>query len=346
MTTRLHGIFTPNLVPLTARGDVDELKLADYVNWLIDRGVHGLYPNGSVGEFVRFSLEERRRIAKVVCGTCAARGVPVMVGATEAHTRDILASCDLYASFGARAISLLPPIYFKLSSESLYAYFAEVARSAPIDITLYNIPLFATPIDVPLLMRVASEFPRIIGIKDSSGDVAHLARMINAVKPRRPDFVFFSGWEAALVPQLLLGADGGVHATSNVLPELTRMMYDHFRAGRMNEAVKLQLRLMEFFDLMLSGGADFPDGVRVGAELRGHDLGKSRQPITEKQQVDRKKLATMMQCVMSEFGVVDAPVGGCALREPKGTIDVAHDVEVQRVTEAVVASLKARGLVE
>jgi dihydrodipicolinate synthase/N-acetylneuraminate lyase len=343
--TRLHGIFTPNLVPLTPRGDVDEIKLADYVNWLVDRGVHGLYPNGSVGEFVRFSLDERRRIAKVVCEVCRSRGVPAMIGATEAHTRDILASCELYASYGARAVSLLPPIYFKLSSESLYAYFAEVARSSPIDITLYNIPLFATPIDVPLLTRLAVEFPRIVGIKDSSGDVAHLGRMINAIRPRRADFVFFSGWEAALVPQLLLGADGGVHATSNVLPELTRMMYDHFRAGRLDQAVKLQLRLLEFFDLMLSGGADFPDGVRIGAEIRGNDLGRSRQPSTERQNIDRQKLAAMMQCVMSEFGVVDAPVGGCALREPKGTIDVAHDVEVQRVTDAVVASLKARGLV-
>ncbi|MFT3784883.1 MAG: dihydrodipicolinate synthase family protein [Tepidisphaeraceae bacterium] len=342
---RLHGIFTPNLVPLTQQGDIDDAKLASYVNWLIDRGVHGLYPNGSVGEFVRFSVEERRRIAKIVCEVCKARGVPVMVGATEAHTRDILRSCELYAGYGARAISLLPPIYFKLSNESLYAYFAEVARNSPIDITLYNIPLFASPIDVPTLVRVASEFPRIVGIKDSSGDVAHLARMINAVKPRRPDFVFFSGWEAALVPQLLLGADGGVHATSNVLPELTRMMYDHFRAGRLDQAVKLQLRLMEFFDLMVFGGADFPDGVRIGAEIRGHDMGRSRQPQTEKQLVDRQKLATMMQCIMSEFGVVDAPAGGCALREPKGTIDVAREVEVQRVTEAVVATLRSKGLV-
>src|SRR5208282_5293324 len=115
----------------------------------------------------------------------------------------------------------------------------EIARQSPIDVTLYNIPMFASPIDVPTIRRLA-EFERVIGIKDSSGDLAFMMRMIAAVRPARPDFVFMTGWEAVLVPMLLVGADGGTNATSGVVPELTRKIYDLTRAGRLEEAVRVQ----------------------------------------------------------------------------------------------------------
>src|SRR6266536_802269 len=77
---RLAGIFTPNIVPLDERGDINELELRRYVDWLIDHGVHGLYPNGSTGEFTRFTAEERRRIVRITCDEARGR-VPVLAGA-------------------------------------------------------------------------------------------------------------------------------------------------------------------------------------------------------------------------------------------------------------------------
>src|SRR2546423_601492 len=100
MPRPLEGIFTPNIVPLDARGSIDEQELRRYVDWLIERGVHGLYPNGSTGEFTRFTAEERRRIIKIVCDQCAGR-VPVLAGAAEANVRETLAACETYASYGA-----------------------------------------------------------------------------------------------------------------------------------------------------------------------------------------------------------------------------------------------------
>ena len=73
MGEKLQGIFTPNLVPLDRRGDINEDELRRYIDWLIDHGVHGLYPNGSTGEFTRFTVEERRRIIKIVCEQCDGR---------------------------------------------------------------------------------------------------------------------------------------------------------------------------------------------------------------------------------------------------------------------------------
>jgi len=332
MAERICGIFTPHMVPLDDRGRIDEDELRRYIDWLIDRGVHGLYPNGSTGEFTRFTPEERRRIIHIVCSQAGGR-VPVLAGAAEANVRETLRACETYAGYGARAVAIVSPFYYRLSPESVYAYFREIALASPIDVTLYNIPMFASPIDVPTLRRLA-EFPRIVGIKDSSGDVAMMMRMIRAVRPSRPDFCFLAGWDVVLVPMLLAGCDGGTNATSGVVPELTRKLYDLTRAGQIEAAMRLQFRLLELFDTMLYS-ADFPEGFRAGVELRGFRMGQSRQPLSESQRIDRAGLSRLLQCLLAEFGFVETPPEGC----PPRTGDLNQD-RIQQITAAVIAELR------
>jgi len=336
MAAKLKGVFTPNLVPLDSRGDINEGVFREYIDWLIERGVHGLYPNGSTGEFTRFTVEERRRIVKIACEQCYGR-VPVLAGAAEANVRETIAACEVYHEYGATAVAIVSPYYYRLSPESVYAYFREIALNSPIDVTLYNIPMFASPIDVPTIRRLA-EFERIIGIKDSSGDASFMCRMISAVRPVRPDFSFLTGWEAAMVPMLVVGADGGTHATSGVVPELTKQIYELTTAGQIKDAMKLQLRLIELFDVMLMS-ADFPEGFRAAVELRGFDFGRGRQPLSETQQVDRVALQRVLQCILADFGVVDPPQEGCAVR----TGAIGRD-KVLQVTEAVIRELRERGI--
>ena len=337
MAAKLAGIFTPNIVPLGARGDINESELRRYVDWLIDRGVHGIYPNGSTGEFTRFTPDERKRIIKIVCEQCAGR-VPVLAGAAEANARETIRACETYHDYGARAVAIVSPYYYKLSPESVYAYFREIAVNTPIDVTLYNIPMFASPIDVPTLRRL-SELPRVIGIKDSSGDVAFMGRMINAISPHRPDFTFLTGWDVVLVPMMLMGADGGTNATSGVAPELMRRLYDLTVARRYDEAIPLQLRMIELFDTMLFS-ADFPEGFRAAVELRGFNMGRGRQPLSEPQRLDRDALQRVLQCILSDFNVVDAPLAGCVPR----TGNIEKD-KVAQIAQEVMAKLRERGVV-
>src|SRR3954463_8332892 len=96
----LNGIFTPNMTPLDERGDINEAELRRYVDWLIEHGVHGLYPNGSTGEFTRFTPDERRRIVQIMCDQARGR-VPVLAGAAEANIRETLGACEAYLQCGA-----------------------------------------------------------------------------------------------------------------------------------------------------------------------------------------------------------------------------------------------------
>jgi 4-hydroxy-tetrahydrodipicolinate synthase len=336
MPAKLEGIFTPTLVPLDDRGEINETELRRFVSWLIERGVHGLYPNGSTGEFTRFSEAERRRIVQITCDEARGR-VPVLAGAAEANVKETLAACEAYAGMGARAVAIVSPFYFRLSPESVYAYFAEIASHTPIDVTLYNIPMFASPIDVPTIRRLA-EFPRIVGIKDSSGDLAFMMRLIAAVRPSRPDFTFLTGWEAVLAPMILVGCDGGTNASSNAVPEVTRRIYELAKAGKYEEAMKWQYRITELFDAMLFP-FEFPDGFRAAAEFRGFRFGRGRLPQTTAQRTDREALAKVLQCILADFQLVDPPVAGCAPRMAQPAVD-----KMEQVVLEVLHELEKRGI--
>jgi 4-hydroxy-tetrahydrodipicolinate synthase len=247
----LSGIFTPNISPTDAKGRIDEETLRRYIDWLIERGVDGLYPNGSTGEFVRFTPAERRQIMNIVVDQTAGR-VPILAGAAEANVEETIAACNAYGQLGVRAVAIVAPYYYRLAPEGVYAYFKEIADRVDVDVTLYNIPLFASPIDVQTVKRLALECPRVVGIKDSSGDLPHMMRMIAEVRPQRSDFFFMTGWDAALVPMLMIGCDGGTNATSGVVPELTKAIFQASKAGQWDRAMQLQYRLLPLFDAMIS----------------------------------------------------------------------------------------------
>ncbi|MCU1234586.1 MAG: dihydrodipicolinate synthetase [Candidatus Solibacter sp.] len=337
MPAKLEGIFTPTLVPLDDRGQINETELRRFVSWLIERGVHGLYPNGSTGEFTRFNEEERRRIVRITCDEARGR-VPILAGAAEANVKETLAACEAYAAMGARAVAIVSPFYYRLSPESVYAYFAEIASNTPIDVTLYNIPMFASPIDVPTIRRLAAEFPRVVGIKDSSGDLAFMMRMIAAVKPLRPDFTFLTGWEAVLAPMILVGCDGGTNASSNAVPEVTRRIYELAKAGKYEEAMKWQYRITELFDAMLFP-FEFPDGFRAAAEFRGFRFGRGRLPQTTSQRTDRDALAKVLQCILADFELVEPPAAGCAVRIAQPSTD-----KIEQMIVEVLHELEKRGV--
>jgi len=338
MSQKLEGIFTPNLVPLDSRGEINESELRRYVDWLIERGVHGLYPNGSTGEFTRFTVEERRRIVEIIADQVRGR-VPILAGAAEANVRETLKACEYYHGLGVRAVAIVAPFYYKLSPDAVYAYFKEIGDNTPIDVTLYNIPMFASPIDVPTVQRLSDECERIVAIKDSSGEIPHMIRMIQAVRKNRPDFSFLTGWDAALMPLLLVGADGGTNASSGVVPELTRKLYELTKSGQLDDARNLQYDLVTLFDKMIYE-SEFPDGFRSAAELRGFSLGSGRQPISEQQKIDLESLRDSLQCMLARHGFTDEPAGGC----PPVDGEAMGANNIRRIVANVVGELKRRGV--
>jgi 4-hydroxy-tetrahydrodipicolinate synthase len=306
---KLSGIFTPNMVPLDDRDRINEPELRRIVDWLIDSGISGLYPNGSTGEFTRFSFEERKEIVRIVAEQNRGRR-HVLAGAAEANVKRTLEAATYYHSLGCDAVAIVAPFYYKLSQQGVYAYFSEIARESPIDLTLYNIPQFSNPIENETIKRLAAEHPRIIGIKDSSRDLASFMNMMHDIKPVRPDFVFLIGCEEILLAAMLMGADGGTVATSGVVPEVVMRLYNLGRQGQIDQAREIQYQLLSLIRLIIFG-ADFPEAVRQAVGLRGFNMGQGRQPLSPSQQFSLEEVSRHVHCMLNAYGLTDAPAGGC-----------------------------------
>jgi 4-hydroxy-tetrahydrodipicolinate synthase len=328
----ITGIFVPNIVPYDARGRIDEDELRRIIRWLGDKGVTGFYPNGSMGEFIRLSYEERKRVLKIVVEE--AGGKPVLAGAAEPNVDLVLEMCRYCADLGCRAVSITGPYYYKLTQESIEQYFRELAARSPIDIVVYNIPVFANEISLPVLERLALDCPRIVGTKDTSKDMGRFQQTLHTIKRQRPDFSVLIGWEELLCTALFMGADGGTLSSAGVAPEVVMKLYQCARSGRWDEARELQFRLLDLFELMV-GAPNFPEGFRTGYELRGFHAGGARFPLSEPERASISAMRGKLACLLADCGFEEA-AGECRMEGDSSTVNV------EAIVQAVLRNIHSR----
>lgn len=244
----LSGTFVPMATPTTGRrGDVDTAALREFTRTLVDGGVHGLFPCGSIGEFSSLDADQRRRV--VECVVDAADGTPVLAGCGDTSVAAVTDHIDAAAEAGADAAVVVTPYYLSTSQDGLRAFYRAVAAEAALPVVLYDIPALAgTSLSVETVVALA-DLDRIVGLKDTTGDL----RYHHAVVTRTPDsFDVFQGATELAVASLDLGADGIVAGPANVAPAALAEVYDTHRAGDRDRAVELMndvvLPLLEVTD--------------------------------------------------------------------------------------------------
>ena len=332
MAEKIQGIFCPHMVPLDQTGSINETELRRLIDFLVEHGITGLYPNGSTGEFTRLTEAERRRVIEIVASQAqrADRNVPILAGAYEANVDVTVDALNYYADLGCRAGAIIAPHYYKLTQDSVRSYFEQLAERSRLDIMMYNIPQFSNEIAVETVVALCRH-PRIVGIKDSSRDLPRFLNTINKVRPLRGDFAFLIGCEEILLPTLIMGGDGGTIATSGVVPEVIMKLYNLYREGRIDEATKIQYQMLDLIEVMLTG-AEFPEGFRAGMTVRGFNIGQGRQRQSAASQVNIEHITQTIQCLIAEHGLVAQPPGGCDLPQ-------VDDVTVQEIVTRVMTQL-------
>jgi len=317
--TPLQGIFVPHIVPYDAHGRIDEDELRRIIRWLGEKGVSGFYPNGSMGEFIRLSYEERKRVVKIVSEEAGGR--TLLGGAAEPNVDLVLEMCSYCADLGCRAVSITGPYYYKLSQESIETYFRELAAKSPIDIVIYNIPAFSNEVSVPVLTRLALDCPRIIGTKDTSRDLPRFQQLLHAIKPQRPDFSCLIGWDELLCTSLFMGGDGGTLSSAGVVPEVLMKIYRESLAGNWAESRRLQFKLLDLFSIMV-GAPSLLDGFRAGYEARGFHPGAARFPMSSQEMATMETVRSRVACVLTECGFSG---GNGPLTSPTGSSPELRD---------------------
>jgi dihydrodipicolinate synthase/N-acetylneuraminate lyase len=332
----LKGIFVPNIVPYKRNGRINEEELRQIIHWLGSKGVTGFYPNGSMGEFIRLSYEERKQVVRIVSEE--ARGRPVLAGAAEPNVDLVLEMCAYCADLGCRAVSITGPYYYKLTQDSIEQYFRDIAAKSPIDIVVYNIPAFANEISVPVLKRLALDCPRIIGTKDTSRDMPRYQQVLHEIKSQRPDFSVLIGWEELLCPALFMGGDGGTLSSAGVVPEVIMKIYNSARSGDWAASRQAQFKLLDLFSLMVNA-PNFPEGFRLGYQLRGFDTGCARFPLAPGEIERMAEIRGRIACVLAECGFPEAAE---ACRAVSGSTSKRKDVaqiDIEAIVRDVMRSL-------
>ena len=239
-----HGIIPPVSTLFRPDGSFDPVAQAGLIDHMIEAGVHGLFFLGSNGEAAYMPPEMRLEVAEFCIGHVNGR-VPVLIGISLPDTRGTIRFGEHAAEHGADGVVAINPYYAKLSEQNLYAYFRQVSDAVPLPMMIYNFPaVTGQDISPEMVLRLAEDCPRIVGLKDTVDTLSHIRRAIQLIKPRRPEFLIFAGFEEYLLGTLSMGGDGCVPASGNFAPQVTVGLYEAFRAGRFDEVFAWQRRLV------------------------------------------------------------------------------------------------------
>lgn len=213
-----QGIIPPLVTPLCDRDQLDCEGLERLLEHLLAGGVHGIFALGTTGEAPSLSYRLRRELIERVCKHVAGR-VPVLVGITDTAFVESVNLAEYAASQGASAVVLSTPYYFPAGQTELTSYVRNLVARLTLPLVLYNMPsLTKVSFEVETLRKLA-ELEAIVGIKDSSGDLAYFESLMT-LRIQRPDWSIMIGPEAKIPEALALGGDGGVAGGANVFPSL------------------------------------------------------------------------------------------------------------------------------
>lgn len=241
---RLSGVFAAVLTPLAADGTPDAAALARHCRWLTAEGCDGLAVLGTTGEANSFSLDERLALLDGLA-EAGIDGARLMPGTGCCAVADTVALSRRALEIGAGGVLVLPPFYYKnVRDEGLFAAYSEVVErvgDARLRVYLYHFPqMSGVPLSQALIARLVERYPEtIVGMKDSSGDLANMTAAARAF----PGFAVFAGSDDLLWPLLQAGGAGCITAVCNVASRLAADVLAAWRAGEAEAAAAAHGRL-------------------------------------------------------------------------------------------------------
>lgn len=240
----LGGVIPPMISPLGPSHEADAAAVARVARYILEGGCSGLFVLGGVGEGAWLSARQREGIVRASVEAAAGRA-PVLVGVMLPGTAPAREEALRAADAGADALVVGSPYYFAPDAASQRRHVEAILSATPLPVLLYNIPQCThTPLARETVAALAEE-PRVLGVKDSWGDLGYFQSLLD-VKRRRPSFRVLQGHEHAVMASLLLGADGLIPGLANVAP---RLLVDLVRAARAGDTERCQALHERIFDL-------------------------------------------------------------------------------------------------
>lgn len=302
---KYKGIFPAFYACYDKDGNVSTEGTKQLVEFLIEKGVSGLYVGGSSGECIYLTVEERKQTLEAVMEAAKGR-IAIIAHVACNNTRE---SCELARhaqSLGVDAIATIPPIYFKLPERAIAKYWNDISAAAPdTDYIIYNIPQLA---GVSLTLSLFDEMlknPKVIGVKNSSMPIQDIQMFKRQAKLNNKEIVVFNGPDEQFVGGRLIGADGGIGGTYGVMPELFVKLNEMLEAGDFENAGKLQDDINEVIYTMCSTKGNMYATAKAALKIRaGLELGGVREPLlnlSDEDTVIVEKVAELVETAVKKW---------------------------------------------
>src|ERR1700733_12911654 len=289
------GSLVALITPMRKDGSVDEKAYAEFVDWQIKEGTHGVVPVGTTGESPTLSHSEHRRVVEIAIEVARGR-VPVIAGAGSNSTEEAIALTRHAKEAGADAALVVTPYYNKPTQEGMFLHYTAIANAVDLPIIIYNIPpRSVVDMSVETMARLAKH-RNIIGVKDAT---ANLTRPLHTRRACGDDFCQLSGEDHTALSYNAAGGHGCISVTANVAPRLCSQMQTAWAEGRLADAMALQNRLVPLHDAMFAETS--PGPVKYAASLMGKTSERCRLPPAPLMEPTRARV----KAAMTEVGLLN-----------------------------------------
>lgn len=289
-----HGVFAVMFTPFKDDESLDEKALRQHVEFLIGEGhIHGIICTGSTGEFASLSDDERKKVVDITIKQARHR-VPVLVGAAANSTRHTILYSQYAEKAGAEGLMIVHPFYCRPDERELYAHYKAVAASVHIPIMIYNNP-YTSGVDMkPELLARLAGVKNIEYVKESSEDIKRVGQIRRLCGDR---ITIFTGCDNTMLESFLMGADGWVSGSANIIPKQCVELYTLTSSGQLDEARELYYRMLPLGDMFELEGK-FIQYLKAGAELLGRPVGKPRRPLLPPEGKDVRRLQEALEVLV------------------------------------------------
>ncbi|MGA8165067.1 MAG: 4-hydroxy-tetrahydrodipicolinate synthase [Waddliaceae bacterium] len=276
------ALITPFL-----HGQVDIEGLKTHIAYQIDNGVEGILVLGTTGESPTLTREERKVVIASAVDAVNKR-VPVFVGTGTNATQSTIELTNEAHDLGADAALVVTPYYNCPMQEGIYEHFAALSRAANIPICIYNIPKRAAcTMTVETVLKIA-QLPRIIGIKQSSGDLNQAASLMHGISSQREQFMLWSGEDTLILPMMALGGGGVISVASNLVPGEMRTIVDAASVGDFHAARQDFFALLPLLNALCLETNPIP--IKAAMDICAMPSGPCRSPLGSMSEENRRRL--------------------------------------------------------
>lgn len=267
-------------------GEVSGERTEALAKHFLEKGVKGLYVNGSSGECIYLSVAERKKILEHVMKAVGGK-LTVIAHVACNNTKDSMELARHAEALGVDAIAAIPPIYFHLPQYAIAQYWNQISSAAPnTDFVIYNIPQLAGVALTPTLFETMKKNPNVIGVKNSSMPVQDI-QIFKGLGGN--DYIVFNGPDEQFLGGRLMGAEGAIGGTYGAMPELFLKMDELIRSGDVQEATSIQYAVNDIIGILCAAHGSMYAVIKAVLKKReGLYLGGVREPMPALIEEDQK----------------------------------------------------------